>query len=110
VVPGVLPLYFYFTGSQKFNCMSGESFCGAFELRSYYDLPTGGPPWLLFNSFARIAVPNPSRGPTPKSLNDIVGAVCSQCGTVISKDDIVAQVRAMSGDRAEDLLRKAGFK
>jgi transcription elongation factor Elf1 len=90
--------------------MLAESFCDRFGPRSTMIFPDRRVTVAALQFTCKNCGSKSFKGRRPKSLNDIVGAVCSQCGTVISKDDIVAQVRAMSGDRAEDLLRKAGFK
>ncbi len=46
----------------------------------------------------------------PQTFEDFNGAVCNNCGTVVTEDDIKAQALKIADDLTRDAFRKAGFK
>jgi len=46
----------------------------------------------------------------PKSLEDLYGAICANCGTAVSEDDIKSHALKIADELARDALRKVGFK
>jgi hypothetical protein len=46
----------------------------------------------------------------PKSLDDFDGAVCANCGTTITKDDIERQTAKIAEKAIKDALGGLGFK
>jgi predicted RNA-binding Zn-ribbon protein involved in translation (DUF1610 family) len=46
----------------------------------------------------------------PKTLADFYGAVCQNCGTTVTQDDIKAQTLKIAGEAARDAFRKSGLK
>jgi transcription initiation factor TFIIIB Brf1 subunit/transcription initiation factor TFIIB len=46
----------------------------------------------------------------PKTLEDFDGAVCADCGTVVTQEDVKAQLRVVAEEMMRKALRDAGIK
>ena len=46
----------------------------------------------------------------PKSLDDLEGASCANCGTPFNRRGVENQAKRVAEDLVRDALRKAGFK
>jgi transcription initiation factor TFIIIB Brf1 subunit/transcription initiation factor TFIIB len=46
----------------------------------------------------------------PKSLEDFDGAVCADCGAVVTEEDVKAQLQAVAEGMMRKALRDAGMK
>lgn len=80
------------------------------------DLPSRGN-LRLFSAMSDIKFSCPKCGhktfktsTEPKCLEDFNGAVCENCGTVVTEDDIKAQLRELADKLVRDAFRKSGLK